>query len=186
MFKDVMKFFHDDNAKWFFVVVVVLLIIWSLMSYSDSKGKVFDSMTGGNSNVKAYNPVTLTSQEEVASVTPYKQPVVMNVPNANTCSGASGYALAPVANPQDLLPKDQNSQWSTLNPMSANQPILPDLLQAGNLIGLDTIGQTLKNANMQLRSDPIIQKRDVGPWNNSTYEADLGRVPLEIGCTVAN
>jgi hypothetical protein len=59
-------------------------------------------------------------------------------------------------------------------------------LSAGNLIGLDTVGQTLKNANLQLRSDPIIQKMNVGPWNNSTYEADLGRVPMEIGCGVPN
>jgi hypothetical protein len=60
--------------------------------------------------------------------------------------------------------------------------MIPDLLQAGSLIGLDTIGQTLKNPNLQLRSDPIIVKQNVGPWNNSTYEADLGRVPLELGC----
>jgi hypothetical protein len=60
--------------------------------------------------------------------------------------------------------------------------MIPDLLQAGSLIGLDTIGQTLKNANLQLRSDPVIVKQNVGPWNNSTYEPDLGRVPLELGC----
>ena len=185
MFKDVMKFFKDDNAKWFFVIVVVLLIIWSLMSYSDSKGKVLDTMTAGNI-VKPFKPATLSGQEEVATVSDFKQPVVQNVPGANTCSGGSGYDLAPVANPKDLLPQDQNSQWATLNPMSNDQPILPDLLQAGNLIGLDTIGQTLKNANQQLRSDPVITKSNVGPWNNSTYEADLGRVPLEIGCAVPN
>jgi len=184
MFKDVMKFFKDDNAKWFFVIVVVLLIIWSLMSYSDSKGKVVDNMMS-QGNVKAFKPSELTGKEEVAS-TNYKQPVVQDVPAANTCSGASGYDLAPVANPKELLPKDQNSQWAALNPMSNDQPILPDLLQAGNLIGVDTVGQTLKNANMQLRSDPVIVKSNVGPWNNSTYEADLGRVPLEIGCAVPN
>jgi hypothetical protein len=58
---------------------------------------------------------------------------------------------------------------------------MPDLLQAGYHIGLDTIGQTLRNANLQLRSDPIIPKQEVGPWNHSTIEPDLGRVPLEIG-----
>jgi hypothetical protein len=58
---------------------------------------------------------------------------------------------------------------------------MPDLLQAGYHIGLDTIGQTLRNANYQYRSDPIIPKVDIGPWNQSTIEADYGRVPLEIG-----
>jgi hypothetical protein len=58
---------------------------------------------------------------------------------------------------------------------------MPDLLQAGYHIGLDTIGQTLRNPNYQLRSDPIIPKQEVGPWNLSTIEPDIGRVPLEIG-----
>jgi len=53
-------------------------------------------------------------------------------------------------------------------------------LQAGYHIGLDTIGQTLKNANQQLRSDPVIPKTNVGPWNQSTIEPGF-QVPLEIG-----
>jgi hypothetical protein len=88
-----------------------------------------------------------------------------------------------VANPADLLPKDENSQWSALNPTSMNKGdvLMPDLLQAGYHIGLDTIGQTLRNPNLQLRSDPIISKNDIGPWNQSTIEPDYGRVPLELG-----
>ena len=92
------------------------------------------------------------------------------------------YSMQPVANPSDLLPADKNSQWSTLNPsLSQNNVIVPDLLEAGYHIGLDTIGQTLRNANLQERSDPIIPKQDISPWNNSTIEPDLGRVPLELG-----
>jgi hypothetical protein len=100
----------------------------------------------------------------------------------SSANASCGYAGQPVANPQDLLPVDKNSQWAALNPVNNGNPQIPDLLQAGNLIGLDTIGQTLKNANLQLRSDPIIPKKDIGPWNQSTYEPDLGRVPLELGC----
>ena len=59
---------------------------------------------------------------------------------------------------------------------------MPDLLQAGYHIGLDTIGQTLRNPTYDLRSDPVIPKQDVGPWNQSTIEPDLARVPLELGC----
>jgi len=96
---------------------------------------------------------------------------------------SAGYAAQSVANPSDLLPKDQNSQWSALNPSAMNKGdiLMPDLLQAGYHIGLDTIGQTLRNPNLQLRSDPIISKADIGPWNQSTIEPDLGRVPLELG-----
>jgi hypothetical protein len=93
-----------------------------------------------------------------------------------------GYSMQPVANPSDLLPQDQNSQWANLNPLNGSVPVPVDLLQAGIMNGFDTIGQTLKNANYQLRSDPIIEKRDVGPWMQSTIEPDYGRIPLEIGC----
>jgi hypothetical protein len=63
----------------------------------------------------------------------------------------------------------------------SNNQQFPDLLQAGYHIGLDTIGQTLRNPNYQLRSDPIIPKQEIGPWNQSTIEPDYGRVPLEVG-----
>jgi hypothetical protein len=97
-------------------------------------------------------------------------------------TGNGGYSMQPVANPSDLLPQDSNSQWANLNPLSGSVPVPVDLLQAGYQIGLDTIGQTLKNANYQLRSDPIIEKKDIGPWMQSTIEPDYGRIPLEIGC----
>ena len=70
-----------------------------------------------------------------------------------------------------------------MNPVSQSNPQMPDMLQAGYHIGLDTIGQTMKNANLQLRSDPVIQKGEIGPWNQSTIEPDLMRVPLEVGCS---
>ena len=94
-----------------------------------------------------------------------------------------GYTTQSVANPSDLLPKDENSDFAALNPSSMNKGdvLMPDLLQAGHHIGVDTIGQSLRNANLQLRSDPIISKSDIGPWNQSTIEADFGRVPLELG-----
>jgi len=61
-------------------------------------------------------------------------------------------------------------------------PVVVDLMAAGALYGLKTVGSANKNANLQLRSDPTIPKQDVGPWNNSTIVADFGRVPLELGC----
>jgi hypothetical protein len=94
----------------------------------------------------------------------------------------NGYSSKEVANPKDLLPNDENSQWAALNPSTANKgDMMPDLLKAGQHIGLDTVGQSLRNANLQLRSDPVISKGDSGPWNQSTIEADYGRVPLELG-----
>ena len=58
---------------------------------------------------------------------------------------------------------------------------MPDLLEAGYHVGLDTVGQSMRNANLQLRSDPVIAKADIGPWNQSTIEGDSTRQQLEIG-----
>ena len=93
-----------------------------------------------------------------------------------------------ITNPSDLLPADANSQWSSLNPSTVNQGdmLAADMLQAGYHTGLDTIGQSMKNANLQERSDPPIPKQNVGPWNQSTNEPDVFRRPLEIGSGAAS
>jgi hypothetical protein len=150
------------------------------MSYSVKKGTVKDSYANqlnGTSDPSAFAQSTKQQGSSNAGMTSNA-----SVPAQVAPSIGSGYSGQSVADPSQLLPKDKNSDWSKLNPSVNSDPMIPDLLQAGSLIGLDTIGQTLKNPNLQLRSDPIIVKQNVGPWNNSTYEADLGRVPLELGC----
>ena len=84
-------------------------------------------------------------------------------------------------NPADLLPKDTNSQWAQLNPAGKGDLANINLLKAGYHIGIDTIGQTLRNPNLQIRSEPPNPQVNVGPWNLSTIEADFMRPPLELG-----
>jgi hypothetical protein len=86
-----------------------------------------------------------------------------------------------IQNPADLLPKDNNSQWAQLNPSGKGELANINLLKAGYHIGIDTIGQTLRNANLQIRSEPPNPQLYVGPWNTSTISPDYLRVPLEIG-----
>jgi len=87
----------------------------------------------------------------------------------------------PVTNSNQLLPKDTNSEWNTLNPSGTGELSNINLLKSGWQIGIDTVGQTLRNANLQLRSEPPNPQISVGPWNNSTITPDFMRVPLEIG-----
>jgi hypothetical protein len=84
-------------------------------------------------------------------------------------------------NPDDLLPKDTNSQWAQLNPSGKGELSNINLLKAGYHVGIDTIGQSLRNANLQIRSEPPNPQVYVGPWNQSTIEPDFMRPPLEIG-----
>ena len=164
------KFFTVERVS---ILVVFLILVWALYAYSGSKTLRVDGMSTG---AVATTVATTAAATEKAPTTP---PVT--VP-AVTGGAGTGYVAGSVASPQDLLPQDMNSQWAALNPVAQGNIAAPDLLQAGYHIGLDTIGQTLRNANLQERSDPIIPKSAVGPWNQSTIEPDLGRVPLEVGC----
>jgi hypothetical protein len=160
-------------------LILFLLLVFAIYFYSTSKTNLFDSMDTGAYPSNSMGPMAVQETTPPASGT---QQTAM--PATSSSMSTSGYSTQAVANPSDLLPKDQNSQWAALNPSTMNKGdiLMPDLLQAGYHIGLDTIGQTLRNPNLQLRSDPIISKTDIGPWNNSTIEPDLGRVPLELGC----
>jgi hypothetical protein len=166
-FKGMSKFFSTDRV---ILVGIFLLLIWLLAGYAKSKTPMSGEGLHDGTPDNAGEEVT----DETAGV---------NTASSNTTASGTGYTTSEVANPSDLLPSDENSQWSALNPAAAKKgdTTLPDLLKAGYHIGLDTIGQTLRNANLQLRSDPIINKAEVGPWNQSTIETDYARTPLEIG-----
>jgi hypothetical protein len=82
-------------------------------------------------------------------------------------------------NPMELLPSDPNSQWAQVNPTGAGDIQGKNFLSAGALIGINTIGQSMRNANLQLRAEPPNPQVQPGPWNQSTIEPDLSRRPLE-------
>jgi hypothetical protein len=87
------------------------------------------------------------------------------------------------AQPSDLLPKDENNEWARLNPSGGGDfKNNGNLLKAGYYQGIDTVGSSLRNANLQVRSEPPNPQTKVSPWGNTTIEPDLMRVPLEIGC----
>lgn len=83
---------------------------------------------------------------------------------------------------QDLLPKDAaNSKWAQMNPAGQGDVGDQNYLTAGHHIGINSVGSSKKNANLQLRSDPIAPQVVVSPWLQSTIEPDLLRKPFEIG-----
>jgi preprotein translocase subunit SecG len=142
------------------VLIVFLILMWALVMYSNNKSYVVDNLEDGSGD---------------------KTEKVETGKSVDAAVASSGYSSVSTANPADLLPSDANSQWATLNPVNTQDNLSADLLKAGQHIGVDTVGQSLRNANLQLRSDPLIAKADVGPWNQTTIEADYSRVPLELG-----
>ena len=84
-------------------------------------------------------------------------------------------------NPEELLPQDNANVWAQANPSGEGSLKDRNFLQAGHHIGVNTVGQTLRNANMQLRSEPPNPQVKVSPWLQTTIEPDVNRKPMEIG-----
>lgn len=81
---------------------------------------------------------------------------------------------------KDFLPKEINDKWFDTDFSQAKFNIKDDKLinTERYVIGVNTIGQSLKNASYDIRGTVVNPKFSVSPWNNSTYEADYNIKPL--------
>jgi hypothetical protein len=163
----------QSTIKSHHIIAVLGFIVLGIALYQYSTGKnvITDTMDvqtkfmgGKESNIVAQPANPQGQNEQYASVS----------------NMSSGNASA-ISDPKDLLPKDQHSEWAKLNPNSSNDLANVNLLKSGYHIGIDTIGNTLRNANLQIRSEPPNPTTKVSPWLQSTIEPDLMRVPMEIG-----
>ena len=175
------------KAHHFVALIGVLVLAFAIMQYSGRKTIFNDGFGDGYSNSPSNTQGSggVGGSEFVSGAQPLGQnEVFSNVPAGSTTS-TGGLAPVPRANgnydPSELLPKDVNSQWAQLNPAGSADFKNVNLLKAGHLIGIDTVGSTLRNANLQERSEPPNPTAAVSPWLNSTIEPDLMRLPLEIG-----
>lgn len=187
--RGLLKFFTSQKVLFlgFFLILCFILYSYSSTKSSHSLSQGFSTGFGDNSALNGMltpppAPVKpMLSQAAVVKPTSQPNMTSINQPILSSAPATGGYNAGNTVIPADLLPKDNNTQFGDFNMLNQGNIVMPDLLDAGYLIGLDTIGQTLRNANLQERSDPIIPKTNVGPWNNSTIEPDFGRVPLELG-----
>jgi hypothetical protein len=175
-----------------FVVLAAVVAVAAVYYYTQSFNVPVGAMTGQNEAAQAADRNAGPSQIQCAAggnnFTP-SQPLGQNGGHG-AASGAvtDTYGLPPscakqqVVDPAELLPKDANSEFSKLNPMGSGDLKNVSLLKAGWHIGINTVGQSLRNANLQLRSEPPNPQLSTGPWNQSTISADMQRRPLEIGC----
>lgn len=85
--------------------------------------------------------------------------------------------------PEELMPNLDaiNSQYVQMNPLGQGDVSNQNFLTAGYHIGINTQGQSLRNPNLSLRSEPPNPREIISPWNQSTIEPDLNRRPMEIG-----
>lgn len=165
-------------------IVMLLLILFGayyFASYLTTKGSAGHEAAGesmkaayGNAPAPGVQPAAPMGENEVYSSAEGTQTSMPTAPTA--CTTAS------IQNPSELLPSEAGSgEFAQLNPSGQGELANVNLLKAGYHIGIDTIGQSLRNANQQIRSEPANPQLYVGPWNNTTIEPDFMRPPLEIG-----
>ena len=171
-------------------IVAVIVLITALYAFNSfykyfSDKSIYSVPEGADSMAKEYknSPNATAPGAPVAPATVGIQ-AAEEKPNdyANINEVQSMAPQSGVADSSALLPKDGNNQWAQLSPAGSGELQGINLLQAGYHIGIDTIGQTLRNANLQIRSEPPNPQMNVGPWNQTTISPDLMRVPLELGC----
>jgi len=84
--------------------------------------------------------------------------------------------------PDDLLPLGEAGKIKEFNDANpAGEGILKgvNFLDAGFHTGVNTVGQSLRNANLNLRAEPANPRVQVSPWMNTTIDTDLARKALD-------
>ena len=174
------KLWNDYGVVGVLIAIIVLYGLYMLYKNLLSKGSTGSELMSQN-RPRAYNnsapsgpqPAQESGNEVYSAVGGSSQPSGMGLPSSCNKNASQ--------NPADLLPKDTNSQWAQLNPAGKGDLANVNLLKAGYHIGIDTVGQTLRNANLQIRSEPPNPQINVGPWQNSTIDPDFLRAPFELG-----
>ena len=80
----------------------------------------------------------------------------------------------------ELLPNDVNKDWFETDFTKAKVRVDQDNLinTERYVVGVNTVGQSLKNASYDLRAAPPNPKVTVSPWNQSSIEPDYNIRPL--------
>jgi hypothetical protein len=138
------------------------------LDYSEINGQPGEITPTTNS--PTYAPYNGTSNPSVA--TSADSPTAINQVASNKA----------IPNPSDLLPLNNNNLWSNSIPQADADLKNINLLNPSQLVGINTQGSSLRNSNLQLRSEPANPRMNTNcPWNISTIETDQFRKPLEIG-----
>ena len=176
MIKDLLK--NQQMLIGFVIVAALLLIVGSynkklgisLSGMRNSDGS--ESVAPSNTSVNPADPNGMNSGPSDATGL---QTMTGGV-NANAMNQQTN-------NPMDLLPRENSSDnnWGSVGQSGPGELAGVSFLSAGYHAGIDTVGGTLRNANLQIRSEPANPKQVVSPWSNSTIEPDLMRKSLELG-----
>ncbi len=195
------------NWSWLKVVgvIIILAAIILLIVFLGKKNDVSESfqdlpqeeevVDNRESGTPEHNTLPDDSDESLSKLAPQASEPVgtneifkpINNGDDNNPTGLGGNQLPRDCYPKDqltpseLLPGDPNTKWAQVNPSGQGDLKDQNFLNAGHHLGVNTVGQTLRNSNLQLRSEPPNPQVKVSPWMQTTIEPDSNRRPMEIG-----
>lgn len=167
------KFFTKQRVV---ILVIFLLLAFVLTSYASGKSSLDMNMlpNEGYQNAVAQG----------GSAPPITGQQVPSAPAAATSpedqeADAEGFTSMNVNSPSDLLPTNSGDS-SLVNSMMTQDGQMPgNLLESGAHIGLPTTSSSMRNANLQLRADPVIPKKGGCWWGESTISPDPNPIGIK-------
>lgn len=173
-------------------VIALLFVVYAFYKYSEGKNILQSPMTSLNPASYSSNPsIENVSSQSITNSNSTYAPYNGNSNSQIATSADSASAInqlvssKAVSNPADLLPNSSANDWSNLNPVSSSDLRNINLLNPTQLVGINTQGSSLRNSNLQIRSEPANPRTNTNcPWNISTIETDTFRRPLEIGASM--
>ena len=171
------------------VVIIAVVFCWNKSSNRLTPSGVIEnthdaSMLNNNvpqTNIQENLDVDMSSVTNKSNILNGQQSGLLNSDPAEKQRRQAGCFPKDQLTPQELLPQDNANTWAKSNPEGSGSLKDRNFLQSAHHIGVNTVGQTLRNANLQLRSEPPNPQVKVSPWSQSTIEPDMNRKPMEIG-----
>lgn len=109
-------------------------------------------------------PMMLMPQEQ--------QQTAEEVPMVETSCGNGSFVASNLLPKADAKMVDEGFEFAPKDLQGVN------FLTAEEMIGIDTVANSLRNANYNLRDEPANPKTVVSIWNQSTIDSDPMRRPL--------
>lgn len=175
---------------------LILLVIVALFYFISQRSQSVPIKNEGSLQAQAGAPVNMPNVDyDMKNDIPYEEPAAGS-PEMVTGAGLARVNWEGLAENQlnaglskqyqelsadDLLPYNDMAHWADIYPSGTGQLQNKNFLHAGHHIGINTVGQMLKNPNYGLRSEPANPQIQVSPWLQSSYSPDLLRPSFELG-----
>lgn len=159
------------------ILFILLVVTYNYKCYLDNVEKFNTESTMASIDLSNRDINSISKGiDSYAASEPYGNEVFKSLEDTNGDLNTQKAGSTCISNDKltsaDLLPSDANSKWAQLNPQCAGDVQDQNYLTAGYHIGINTVGQSLRNANLQLRYEPPNPQVPVSPWQISTIGPD--------------